>query len=44
MARTAWYPNLDPKLIQPVIDATAHYKFLASDFRAQDLFWAQARA
>jgi NitT/TauT family transport system substrate-binding protein len=43
MARTAWYPTLDPNLVQPVIEATAHYKFIAS-FPAQDLFWSQARA
>jgi NitT/TauT family transport system substrate-binding protein len=43
MARTAWYPTLDPKLIQPVIDATAHYKFLASDFSAQEFFWRNLR-
>jgi NitT/TauT family transport system substrate-binding protein len=42
MARTAWYPDLDPKLIQPVIDATAQYKFLAAAFPAQDLFWSHA--
>lgn len=43
MARVVYVETLDPALIQPVIDATAQYKFLAARFQAQELFWAQAR-
>jgi NitT/TauT family transport system substrate-binding protein len=30
--------KLDPRLIQPIIDAAAHYGFLPQDFPATDLF------
>jgi NitT/TauT family transport system substrate-binding protein len=44
MHRVTFGEVLDPKTIQPVIDATAQYKFLAKDFNVTDMFWAQARA
>jgi NitT/TauT family transport system substrate-binding protein len=44
MHRVTYGESLDPKLIQPVIDATAEYKFLPKTFNVTEMFWSQARA
>jgi NitT/TauT family transport system substrate-binding protein len=44
MNRVVFADRLDPKTIQPVIDATAQYKFLPKTFNVADMFWSQARA
>jgi NitT/TauT family transport system substrate-binding protein len=43
MHRVEFGEVLDPKLIQPVIDATAEYKFLAKSCNVTEMFWSQAR-
>lgn len=43
MNRTAYSDKLDLATIQPVTDASAQYKFLESDFKAQDTFWSGLR-
>jgi NitT/TauT family transport system substrate-binding protein len=43
MNRVVFAENLDPATIQPVIDATALYKFLPKTFNVSDMFWSQAR-
>jgi NitT/TauT family transport system substrate-binding protein len=43
MHRVQFGEALDPALIQPVIDASAQYKFLPKDFNVSEMFWAQAR-
>jgi NitT/TauT family transport system substrate-binding protein len=43
MNRVIFGEKLDPATIQPVIDATAQYKFLAQTFNVADMFWSQAR-
>jgi NitT/TauT family transport system substrate-binding protein len=43
MNRVVFGEKLDPSTIQPVIDATAQYKFLAQTFNVSDMFWSQAR-
>ncbi len=43
MHRVVFGENLDVATIQPVIDATAQYKFLAKSFNVSEMFWAQAR-
>jgi NitT/TauT family transport system substrate-binding protein len=44
MNRVVFADQLDPKTIQPVIDATAQYKFLPKTFNVADMFWSQAHA
>lgn len=44
MARSEYSDKLDLSMIQPVIDASAQYKFLDKTFKAQDLFWSGLRA
>ena len=44
MNRVVFADQLDPKTIQPVIDATAQYHFLPKTFNVADMFWSQARA
>jgi NitT/TauT family transport system substrate-binding protein len=44
MHRVEFGESLDPKLIQPVIDATAEYKFLPKTFNVTEMFWSQAHA
>ena len=44
MNRVVFAEKLDPATIQPVIDATAQYKFLAQSFNVADMFWSQARS
>ena len=44
MNRVQFGENLDPATIQPVIDATAEYKFLPKTFNVTEMFWSQARA
>ncbi|HYZ16824.1 MAG TPA: ABC transporter substrate-binding protein [Candidatus Acidoferrum sp.] len=39
MARTEAATSLDPALIQPVIDAAAHYKDIPAPFDARQLIW-----
>ena len=41
--RTTYSDTLDPKLIQPVIDVSARYKTLPSQFAAQELFYPGLR-
>lgn len=43
MNRVVFGENLDPSTIQPVIDATAQYKFIPNTFNVADMFWSQAR-
>jgi len=43
MARTEYSNKIDLATVQPVIDASAQYKFLA-DFKAQDLLWSPPKA
>jgi NitT/TauT family transport system substrate-binding protein len=43
MNRVVFADSLDPATIQPVIDATAQYKFLPKTFNVADMFWSQAR-
>jgi NitT/TauT family transport system substrate-binding protein len=42
MNRVVYAENLDPAMIQPVIDATAHYKFLPKSFDVTEMFWSKA--
>ncbi len=44
MHRVVFGETLDPKTIQPVIDASAEYKFLPKTFNVSEMFWSQARA
>jgi hypothetical protein len=44
MARSEYSNKLDLATIQPVIDASAEYHFLAQTFKAQDVFWTPPRA
>lgn len=44
MARTEYSNKLDLATIQPVIDASAQYHFLAQTFKAQDTFWTPPKA
>lgn len=44
MHRVVFGENLDPALIQPVIDTTAEYKFLPKTFDVSKMFWSQARS
>jgi NitT/TauT family transport system substrate-binding protein len=44
MHRVVFGEGLDPKTIQPVIDATAEYKFLPKTFNVSEMFWPGARA
>jgi ABC-type nitrate/sulfonate/bicarbonate transport system substrate-binding protein len=39
MARVVFAETLDRKTIQPVIDATAQYKFIPHDFNVTEMFW-----
>jgi NitT/TauT family transport system substrate-binding protein len=43
MNRVVYADKLDPKTIQPVIDATAEYKFLPKTFNVADMFWKEAK-
>ena len=43
MARNEFTDKMDLATIQPVIDASATYKFLDKTFKAQDLFWQAPR-
>ena len=42
MARTEAATSVDPVLIQPVIDAAAHFKDIPARFEAKDLIWIPA--
>jgi NitT/TauT family transport system substrate-binding protein len=42
MNRTVFADKLDPATIQPVIDASAEYKFLPQTFPVSQMFWPQA--
>jgi NitT/TauT family transport system substrate-binding protein len=42
MNRVEYAATLDPATIQPVIDATAEYKFLPKTFNVAEMFWSQA--
>lgn len=42
MARVVYGESLDPKTIQPVIDATAEYKFIPKTFNVTEMFWKSA--
>lgn len=42
MHRVEYAESLDVATIQPVIDATAEYKFLPKTFNAAEMFWSQA--
>lgn len=44
MNRTQYSNKLDLATIQPVIDASAQYKFLDHDFKAQEVFWNPPKA
>jgi NitT/TauT family transport system substrate-binding protein len=44
MHRVVFGETLDPKTIQPVIDATAEYKFLPKTFNVSEMFWTGARS
>ncbi len=44
MNRVVFAETLDPATIQPVIDATAQYKFIPNTFNVADMFWPGARA
>jgi NitT/TauT family transport system substrate-binding protein len=41
MNRVVYAENLDPALMQPVIDATALYKFLPRTFNVTEMFWSK---
>ena len=43
MNRVVFAENLDVATIQPVIDATAEYKFLPKSFKVSDMFWKDAK-
>ena len=43
MHRVVYAESLDVATIQPVIDATAQYKFLPKTFNVADMFWSQAK-
>ncbi|MGH7717132.1 MAG: ABC transporter substrate-binding protein, partial [Vulcanimicrobiaceae bacterium] len=43
MHRVVYAESLDAATIQPVIDATAEYKFTPETFNATDMFWSQAK-
>ena len=43
MNRVVFAENLDPSTIQPVIDATAQYKFIPNTFNVADMFWSGAK-
>jgi len=43
MNRVVFGETLDVATIQPVIDATAQYKFIAKTFPVADMFWSQAK-
>jgi NitT/TauT family transport system substrate-binding protein len=43
MNRVVFAESLDPSTIQPVIDATAQYKFIPATFNVAEMFWSQAR-
>jgi NitT/TauT family transport system substrate-binding protein len=40
MNRVVFAEGLDPTSIQPVIDATAQYKFIPKTFNVADMFWS----
>jgi hypothetical protein len=40
MNRVVFAESLDPASIQPVIDATAQYKFIPKTFNVADMFWS----
>jgi NitT/TauT family transport system substrate-binding protein len=42
MNRVEYADSLDVATIQPVIDATAQYKFLPKTFNVAEMFWSQA--
>jgi NitT/TauT family transport system substrate-binding protein len=42
MNRVVYTSNLEIATIQPVIDATAEYKFLPKTFDVSEMFWSQA--
>lgn len=42
MNRVEYADSLDTATIQPVIDATAQYKFLPKTFNVAEMFWSQA--
>ncbi len=44
MNRVVYAEKLDVKTIQPVIDATAEYKFLPKTFNVADMFWKEANS
>ena len=44
MNRVVYAESLDVATIQPVIDATAQYKFLPKTFPVAEMFWSQAKA
>ena len=39
MARIQAATNSDPRILQPIIDATARYKIIARSFPAEELYW-----
>ena len=43
MHRVVYAESLDAATIQPVIDATAEYKFMPKTFNATDMFWSQVK-
>ncbi|HEY5350347.1 MAG TPA: ABC transporter substrate-binding protein, partial [Candidatus Lustribacter sp.] len=43
MNRVVYAESLDVATIQPVIDATAQYKFLPKTFNVAEMFWSQAK-
>ncbi len=43
MNRVVYAESLDAATIQPVIDATAEYKFLPKTFNVAEMFWSQAK-
>ena len=43
MNRVIYAESLDVATIQPVIDATAQYKFLPKTFNASEMFWSQVK-
>ena len=44
MHRVVYAESLDPATIQPVIDATAEYKFLPKTFNVSEMFWSAPKA
>jgi ABC-type nitrate/sulfonate/bicarbonate transport system substrate-binding protein len=44
MNRVVYSDGLEVATIQPVIDATAEYKFLPKSFKVSEMFWSQAQS